>query len=146
MKNIIRKLAVLAVPFMMVGCVPEQKNANNFFTTNIVTIGYDKAATIQLSDPQMGYKWTVEFKKETVAKNIVLSGGLKGKSVDLVAMSEDGHTLYLTISGESASKSSATGTVSIKPAGMTILNSEYSGYTFNQTFNMAENTEYKLGF
>lgn len=146
MNNIVRKLAILVVPFMMVGCVPEAKNANNFFSTNIVKVGYDKAALITLTDPQMGYKWTVEFNKDTILKNIVLSGGLKGKSIDLVAMSEDLHSLYVTVSGESANKSAATGTISIKPAGMKILNPEYSGYTFNQTFDMGENTEYKSAF
>ena len=148
MKSIIRKLPLLFVPFMLLGCTGGSKTSKNFFSHNIKTIAYDGEAAIRLSDPRFDSKYSIEFVKDsdTLFNSIVLGGGLAGKTIgERIALSEDLHSITIIVTGVSSNKNAKEGTITIKAAAIKALNPEYEGFTFVSTFEMGEKTEYNLG-
>lgn len=146
MKSIIRKTSLLLIPLLLAGCAGD-KTSNNFFTHNIVSIGYEGTAQVRLADPMFNYQASIEFIKDKIFDNITLGGGLKGKTIgDAVALSEDLHSITIFLSGTSSDKNAKEGTITIGSAAIKAINSEYAGFKFVTTFTMAETTEYKSAF
>lgn len=144
MKNLLTKSLLVLAPMMMVACAG-QKTSNNFFDTNIVTIAHEGKANVRLSDPNYNYQWSIEFIKDKLFDNIQLGGGLKGKTIaDTIVLSEDLHSIVLTLDGKADDMAATEGTITVKPGALKVLNKEYEGFTFVQTFTLANETEYKL--
>ena len=147
MKNQLRKLSLLFIPFMLMGCTGEKKTTN-FFSHNIKTIAYNGNATVRLTDPRFNYQYSVEFTtdSEKLFGSITLGGGLAGKTIgDKIAVIGDDHEgIAITLSGNSTNPSATEGTITIAPGAFkSFKNPEYEGFTFVCSFTMGAETEYK---
>jgi len=140
MKNISRKLALGFLPFMLLGCSNNgaANTVKNFFSANKTTLPYDGSVRVTLSDPKYNDKYSIEFIQSKLNGNIILGGALTGKEIDEITMSEDMHMIGLLITGNSTKRSESVGTITIRPAAIKALNSEYNGSTFVNTFTVAD--------
>lgn len=142
MKNIIAKAGLLLVPFMLLGCA--SKVSNNFFSTNVKTIAREGTVQVRLADPRYNYQYSIEFIKDKLFDNISLGGGLKGKTIgDAIAVDADLHGITLVLLGSVNDKSATEGTITINSGAIKALNSEYEGFTFVNTYQLGDQTEYK---
>ena len=147
MKNVFAKTALFLIPLVLLGCNGGQKTTKNFFDTNVKVIARDGAARVSLSDPRYNYQYSIEFIKDKLFDNISLGGGLAGKTIgDAIAVSEDLHTITISLSGKVNDMSATEGTITIGPGAIKALNSEYEGFTFINTFTLGAETEYKSSF
>lgn len=139
MKNISRKLALGFLPFMLLGCSNKAANTvKNFFSADKTVLPYDGSVRVTLSDPRYNYKYSIEFVPDKLKANIVLGGGLTGKEIEAISVSEDLHSVGIYLTGNSTKRSESVGTITIKPGAIKALNSEYSGSTFINTFTVSE--------
>ena len=135
MHKILRKAPLLVIAGMLLGC--SAKTAKNFLVANTKTIARNGQQTVRLSDPQQGYKYSIEFIPNQLEANISLGGGLSGKSIDQIGHSEDLHTVVLILSGNS-NNSETEGTITIKSGAVKALTDEYQGFDFINTFTVAD--------
>ncbi len=145
----VRKLLVLAtIPLLLVGCTGEKKS-RGLIEGRIQTLARDQGDTvvgIPLVDrghynDQGEIVYTLSFKVNAPISAFSLTGGLAGKSIEKITMTEgENHVIYVYLAGKCNDMSATEGDIVIKPEAVTIEDHEYDGFTFYVPIALGDET------
>ena len=152
MLRTLKKVAIFAaLPFMLVGCVGEKK-AKNLLEANIKTLARDQG-DLEVGIPildrahydnNQNLVHYVKFKADAKVESYSLEGGLKGKQIKRITMTEgEPYAVFVWIVGKCSDDKATEGEIVIKPEALDIQDKEYEGFTFYVTIELAEKTEHK---
>ena len=153
MKNTSKLLLLAALPLILSACTTV-KTAKNVLSTNVQTVARDQGDALVVValtdkghyDDQSKIVYDIEFKENALLSAFSLEGGLKGKEIVSLTMSEDKHTMAVGLKGKCSDMNATEGEIVFNTDAYTAVNSEYEGFTFYTTIKLADSTEYILPF